>query len=86
MEKSIYAKNYKIFLELLREFRKSAKLTQIDLAERLGVTQSFISKCERGERRIDLLEWLKFCKAMETKPGEFFKVLEARLMQNRPHS
>ena len=80
MEKSIYAKEYRVLLKLLRETRKAAGLTQIEVSKRLGETQTFVSKCERGERRIDLLEWLQFCKAMETEPEEFLKTLKSRLL------
>jgi len=43
-------------LERLREARLAAELTQEDVAERLGVPQNFVSKLERGERRIDPIE------------------------------
>lgn len=39
-------------------------MTQVQLAGRLGQTQSFVSKCERGERRLDLVEGRAFCVAM----------------------
>ena len=53
MQKSINSQTYGIFLDHLRETREKANITQAKLAERLGETQSFVSKCERGERRID---------------------------------
>ena len=52
MEKSVFSDDYTLFLELLHNARKRAGLTQEQVAERLGKTQSFISKCERGERRL----------------------------------
>ncbi len=61
MDKSIYSHEYARFLTSLRDLRKSAKLSQSDLAAKLGETQSFVSKCERGERRLDFVElrwWL----------------------------
>ena len=39
-------------------------MTQIDMADRLAETQSFVSKCERGERRIDVAELRAFCRAL----------------------
>lgn len=65
MEKSIYSREYSIFLEQLRNAREENGLTQIEVAERLGRTQSFVSKAERGERRIDIVELRAFCKATE---------------------
>ncbi|MBI5762308.1 MAG: helix-turn-helix domain-containing protein [Planctomycetes bacterium] len=47
MEKSIYSKDYQTLLRELRRAREASGLTQIQLAKRLGCTQSFISKCER---------------------------------------
>lgn len=64
MEKSIFSKNYDVFLQHLRQARKRAGLTQEQLASRLGQTQSFVSKCERGERRLDLVEVREFCQAI----------------------
>ncbi len=64
MEKSIYKNEYKIFLQLLRSVRDKAGITQEELAVKLNTTQSFISKCERGERRIDIVEAYSFCKAL----------------------
>lgn len=56
MEKTINSAEYGRFLNLLRQLRKQAGLTQEELARRLSSTQSFISKCESGERRIDIVE------------------------------
>ena len=64
MEKSIYSKEYSLFLEQLRNAREEKGLTQTDVAERLGKTQSFVSKVELGERRIDIVELRAFCQAI----------------------
>jgi len=64
MEKSIASSDYALFLSHLRETREKAGVTQEQLAESLGQTQSFVSKCERGERRLDLLEVRAFCIAL----------------------
>jgi len=64
VDKSIASREYRVFLRELRSARQRQGLTQIDLAERLGESQSFISKCERGERRIDVVELRAFCRAM----------------------
>ena len=65
MDKSIYSDAYLGFLSQLRATRIEQGVTQEELAIRLGTTQSFISKCERGERRIDLVEARLFCEALE---------------------
>ncbi len=77
MEKSIFSANYDVFLALLREERKRAALTQEQLAERIGQDQSFVSKCERGERRLDFVEVMAFCDAM----GVDFSAFATRYQQ-----
>jgi transcriptional regulator with XRE-family HTH domain len=76
MEKSIYSREYALFLTVLRHARDKAGLTQIALAERLGSTQTFISKCERGERRLDFVEVTAWCKALGIETHEFLQELE----------
>jgi transcriptional regulator with XRE-family HTH domain len=53
---------YKSFLARLREARTEAKLTQAQVAARLRRPQSFVSKCESGERRVDVVELLEFAR------------------------
>ena len=53
---SIYSKEYKAFLGRLRQARIAAGLTQAEVATRLGRPQSYVSKCESGERRVDVIE------------------------------
>jgi transcriptional regulator with XRE-family HTH domain len=79
MEKSLFSKGYTSFLRQLREARKRSGLTQIELAERLGETQSFISKCERGERRIDVVELRTFCNAMGVSFVDFVKRFDSSI-------
>jgi transcriptional regulator with XRE-family HTH domain len=55
-----YRVRYREFLVRLREARRQAGLTQADVARRLGKPQSFVSKCESGERRVDFVELLAF--------------------------
>jgi transcriptional regulator with XRE-family HTH domain len=82
MEKSIYSLEYSLFLELLRNARESKGLTQTEVAQRLGQTQSFVSKVERGERRLDIVELRAFCSAIDinftTFVGRIEKALNGR--------
>ena len=55
-----YQDKYKRFLVRLRDARRQAGLTQAEASRRLGKPQSFLSKCESGERRIDFVELLTF--------------------------
>lgn len=81
MEKSIYSEEYLLFLQGLRQAREAAGLTQEQIADRLGskATQSFVSKCERGERRIDIVELRAFCRAIGVPFGDFVQRIELLL-------
>ena len=60
LEAARYQREYEVFLGRLREARRHAQLTQAEVARRLGKPQSFVSKCESGERRVDYVELLVF--------------------------
>ena len=62
---------------ILREARISAGLRQSDVAERLGQPQSYVSKYESGERRLDVLELRAVCKALGISLTEFARRLES---------
>ncbi|MEZ5940624.1 MAG: helix-turn-helix transcriptional regulator [Planctomycetaceae bacterium] len=79
MEKSIYTAEYAVVLQLLRELRHSAGISQIDLADRLGQSQSFVSKMERGDRRLDVIQLRSVCVALGSDLLTFANELESRL-------
>ncbi len=64
MQKSIHSAEYEAFLEQLKAAREEAGVTQVELADRLQITQSTVSKCERGERRLDIVEVRRWCHAL----------------------
>jgi len=59
--KSTYTDKYRQLLIALVTARKQSGLTQADLALRLGRPQSFVSKFENGERRLDVIEFVELC-------------------------
>jgi len=69
--KSVHTPAYRQMLSRLRRVRAQAKLTQAAVARHFGRPQSFVSKCESGERRIDPTELLMFAKLYKT-PYDFF--------------
>lgn len=79
MEKSIYTREYGAVLRLLREAREAAELTQVQLAEKLGQTQSFVSKAERGDRRLDVIQLRTILGALGVPLADFVRRLEAEL-------
>jgi transcriptional regulator with XRE-family HTH domain len=83
MEKSIHSVRYAVFLKTLKEVRERAGLTQVQVAKRLGETQTFVSKCERGERRIDVMELRMFCEAFGISLKQFVAALEKAIAKGR---
>ena len=79
MEKSIHSAHYSVFLKVLRQARVHAGLTQEQLARRIRETQTFVSKCERGERRVDVVELRRFCQAYGITLKQFVLKLEMTL-------
>ncbi|MEG3193184.1 helix-turn-helix domain-containing protein [Lysobacter sp. D1-1-M9] len=70
MTGSTHNPDYRLLLGILREARKQQCVSQVELAARLGNTQTFVSKCERGERRIDLVEFVEIAEAIGVSPQE----------------
>ena len=73
MTKSVHTKHYRLFLNSLIEARRGAGVTQEQLARRLNRPQSFVSKCENGERRVDVVELLEILQAIGLDPLKFVK-------------
>jgi transcriptional regulator with XRE-family HTH domain len=71
-----YSPRYGRFRALLRKIREEAGLSQTALADKLGKPQTFVSKSELGERRIDFLETLDFCSACGVPVSQFIERLE----------
>ncbi len=64
---------YKRFLERLKAARVEAGLTQIQVAARLRKPQSYVSKCESGERRVDVVELAAFAKLYRAEIKAFLR-------------
>lgn len=62
MKKSRYTKSYENVIRVLRDVRREAGLTQSEVGKQFGGHASFVSKCESGERRIDVVELSEFCR------------------------
>ena len=69
--------NERIVLGLLRAARQEAGMRQVDLADRLGQPQSYVSKYESGERRLDILELRQICNALGISLEAFIRRLES---------
>jgi len=82
MEKSVFTAEYRILLAMLRAERKRKKITQVMVAERIHQTQTFYSECERGERRVDVVELMHICRAIEVDFLDFMHQLHDAIQQS----
>jgi len=73
MAKSLHSHNHDVFRKLLVEARKDVGLTQSEVAKRLNVPQSFVSKYEIGERRIDFIEFIEIAELLNIDLAVFIK-------------
>ncbi len=66
MKKTIHSKQAQIIARNIKSMRENAGLTSRQLSKILGKGHSFISNCEVGERRVDILEFYWICKTCNT--------------------
>lgn len=79
MRKTIYTAEHEALRQVLQGIRLRAAMRQEDLAAKLGKPQSFVSKYESGERRLDFLEVREICGALGVPVEEFVRDFEAAL-------
>ena len=79
MEKSIATREYRVLITLLRELRRKAGNTQVQLAESIDESQSFVSKLERGEIRIDVVQLRTIALALGMSLPDFVRRYERAL-------
>ena len=72
MTKSVFTNEYAIFLKILLFARKKSGLTQLELAKKLKQPQSYVSKYEKGERRLDIVEFIEIVNALGASPVDIF--------------
>lgn len=65
---SIYSNDYQLVIKALRDARIARGITQQEVASAFGRPQSFIAKVESGERRLDVVEFVCFCRAVNVDP------------------
>jgi transcriptional regulator with XRE-family HTH domain len=73
MASSLHSGKYQVFREMIVKIRKDADVTQVQLAKELGKPQSYISKIENGERRIDFTEFIEIASILEIDTQQFIK-------------
>jgi transcriptional regulator with XRE-family HTH domain len=72
---AVHSREYQFLLERLREARKKAGLTQVQVAKALNRRQSYVTKCELGERRLDPIDLWRFAKLYDRPVSHFLPKL-----------
>ena len=71
--KSIYSREWLALIAWLVEKRKAAGLSQRQLAANIGVVHSLVGKVEQGERRLDPIELVLYCRGMRADPCDLIR-------------
>ncbi len=77
MTKSVFTDRYRLFLHLLIQERRNKNITQVQLAQMLKKPQSYVSKYENGERRLDVIEFLNIADYIGIDASDFIKKLKS---------
>lgn len=78
MATSIWSKQNQLLQQTLKELRMSASLTQLQLAEKLIKPQSYVSKYESGERKLDLIELKEIAECCGVTLNDLVKIFELK--------
>ena len=73
MPSSIFTQRHQDLIGFIASVRRAAGVTQVELAERLGKPQSYVSKVERGERRLDVIEFCQVAEALGLNPAKLLE-------------
>ena len=76
---TLYTKENQVLTQLMREMRVAAGLTQAACSEALGKPQSYVSKIESGNQRIDLIQLREYCSACGVSLTTFVKRFEQKI-------
>lgn len=83
MAKTLYRTENSVLRAMLRDARQRAGLTQVDVSEAVGKSQTFLSDVERGVRRLDVIELREICQAMDLRLPDFLLEFEEELGRRR---
>jgi transcriptional regulator with XRE-family HTH domain len=84
MTRSVFLHSYGVLTQCLVDARVAAGVTQVELAERLGRPQSFVSKVEGGDRRLDVIEFLQITTALNVQPEPIIRILLDATVDDQP--
>ncbi len=83
MPNPLHRWQYDTFREMLVVARKAAGLTQVEVAQRLEKPQSFVSKYEHGERRLDFTEFVELADILSIDVGRFSEEYRQQLVDTQ---
>lgn len=75
--KSGTEETYERLQQMLVEARRKSGLSQQEVADRLGRPQTYVSKCELGTRRMDVVEFLEMAEVLGFDPAAFIRKLKS---------
>lgn len=81
MPHALHSTAHQLLIARLRQARKAAGLRQAQVAARLGVPQSFVAKVEGGERRLDVIDFVRIAQAIEVDPATLIMQLVQMLAE-----
>lgn len=84
MSKTLPSPHHSALVQFLREVRGASGVTQVEMAKRLGRDQSTISLLEKGQRRVDVIEFIRIAEALGVDPVELFARVVERLKSSQP--
>jgi len=76
--KTLQSPRHKALIEMLVAKREAVNLTQADLAEQLGEYQSFVARLESGQRRVDVVEFIRIAEVLKFNPAKAVSVLQSK--------
>ena len=82
MPGTLHTPGYTAFVEIIVATRRARGLTQQQVADALAKPQSYVAKIEGGERRLDILEFVALCRAMDADPKAVFAAALAAIDQS----
>lgn len=79
MSNKLWEKRREVFCKAIKEVRQKAGLTQKELAHQMGKYQSYVSKYESGERRLDYVELIEVLDACDASINSFHRLYNKKL-------
>lgn len=86
MPNPLHSASYEAFRNLLVLAREKSQLTQVEVADRIGKPQSYVSKYERGERRLDFTEFMALAEVLSIDAADFIRQYRAATSGKKPRA